>query len=216
MSRLSELYRAIETMRRENLATDDLEVKVSLLEEEIIKKEILPVLKERIEPALQPVQRELVLVVDYVPGKPLSVHLTRKRNFTAAIPDAKEMVLDPEVTHKESHPVDKVITRSPKTQLSVTFPDGRVIEEKIAADTFAKTIEVIGVYKVRQLVEQYDLRLNSIPLISNRRDKKYSRAQKKLEGNWLLMTHSNNMQKKKVIEKISELLDLGLKVEVRN
>ena len=152
MSRLSELYRAIETMRRENLATDDLEVKVCQLEEEIIKKEILPVLKERIEPALQPVQRELVLVVDYVPGKPLSVHLTRKRNFTAAIPDAKEMVLDPEVTHKESRRADKIITRGTKTQLSVTFPDGRIIEKKIAADTFAKTIEIIGVYKVRQLV----------------------------------------------------------------
>ena len=45
MSRLDDLYKAIETMRREHLSTADLEAKVSLAEEEIIKNEILPVLK---------------------------------------------------------------------------------------------------------------------------------------------------------------------------
>lgn len=53
MSRLDDLYKAIETMRREHLSTADLEAKVSLAEEEIIKNEILPVLKQNIEPALQ-------------------------------------------------------------------------------------------------------------------------------------------------------------------
>lgn len=70
MSRLSNLYNAIETLRSEGVATDDLEEKVSLAEEEIIKNEILPILKQRIEPALQEVQRQLVLVVDYKPGNP--------------------------------------------------------------------------------------------------------------------------------------------------
>ncbi|MCI6503597.1 MAG: hypothetical protein MSA13_03140 [Prevotella sp.] len=37
MSRLDDLYKAIETMRREHLSTADLEAKVSLAEEEIIK-----------------------------------------------------------------------------------------------------------------------------------------------------------------------------------
>ena len=91
MSRLSDLYKAMETLRKEGLPVgEDLERKANELEEEIIKKEILPVLTKTIEPALQPVKRELVLVVDYVPGQPLSVHLSRKRNFTAEIPDAKD------------------------------------------------------------------------------------------------------------------------------
>ena len=34
MSRLDDLYKAIETMRREHLSTSDLEAKVSLAEEE--------------------------------------------------------------------------------------------------------------------------------------------------------------------------------------
>ena len=55
----------METLRKEGLPVhDDLEQKASELEEEIIKKEILPVLTKTIEPALKPVQCELVLVVD--------------------------------------------------------------------------------------------------------------------------------------------------------
>ncbi|WP_260378882.1 hypothetical protein [Prevotella intermedia] len=67
MSRLNKLYEAMETLRKEGLPVgEDLERKASELEEEIIKKEILPILTKTIEPALQPVKRELVLVVDYV------------------------------------------------------------------------------------------------------------------------------------------------------
>lgn len=101
MSRLSKLYDAIETLRKEGVSTDDLEEKVSQAEEDIIKKEILPILTQNIEPALQQVKRELVLVVDYQPGQPISVHLSRKRNFTAEIADAKEIVQDPIVEHGE-------------------------------------------------------------------------------------------------------------------
>ena len=64
MSRLDDLYKAMETLRKEGLPVDDLEQKVNKLEEEIIKKEILPMLTKTIEPVLKPVQRELVLVVD--------------------------------------------------------------------------------------------------------------------------------------------------------
>ena len=69
MSRLGDLYKAMETLRKEGLSlNEDLERQVSELEESIIKKEILPVVTETIEPALKQVQRELVLVVDYHPN----------------------------------------------------------------------------------------------------------------------------------------------------
>ena len=44
---------------------ENLAKKANELEEDIIKKEILPVLSKTIEPALLPVKRELVLVVAY-------------------------------------------------------------------------------------------------------------------------------------------------------
>ena len=75
MSRLYKLYEAMETLRKEGIPLgEDLERKASELEEEIIKKEILPILTKTIEPALQPVKRELVLVVDYMPNQPFSHH----------------------------------------------------------------------------------------------------------------------------------------------
>ena len=40
MSRLSDLYKAMETLRKEGVSTEDLEQKVGSLEEDIIKKEI--------------------------------------------------------------------------------------------------------------------------------------------------------------------------------
>ena len=82
MSRLSELYNAMETLRKEGLSDKDLERKVSEQEENIIKKDILPIVTESIEPALKQVQRELVLVVDYHPGQPISVSLSRSTSGT--------------------------------------------------------------------------------------------------------------------------------------
>lgn len=213
MSRLSDLYKAMETFRKEGMATEELELKVSELEEEIIKKEILPILTKNIEPALKPVQRELVLVVDYLPGQPLSVHLSRKRNFTADMPDAKEIIIDPEVMHHErsSHSDDK-IHHGPARDMVVFFPDGSIIAEKKAVDTLVKVVKKIGVSKVRQVVEEHNLKFCKVPVISNRRDAKYGKSQKDLGDGWLLITHSNNLMKKSFIEKVSQVLNLGIKV----
>ncbi len=217
MSRLNDLYKAMETLRKEGLPVgENLERKANELEEEIIKKEILPVLTKTIEPALQPVKRELVLVVDYVPGQPLSVHLSRKRNFTAQMPDAKEIVLDPEVEHSSHEPHQEARTRrASATVLSVTFPDGTVIAERKAANTLVAAVKRIGVTRVRQVVETENLTISRVPAISNRRDRKYGGAQHDLGGGWLLITHCDNKTKKRFLDRISEKLGLGLAVEVK-
>ena len=141
MYRLSDLYKAMETLRKEGLSlNEDLEKQVSDLEENIIKKEILPIVTETIAPALKQVQRELVLVVDYVPGSPISVHLSRKRNFTADIADAKEILPDPQVEHKEIGKTGPKGEIAPATRLKITFADGHVIQEPQAAETFRKFV----------------------------------------------------------------------------
>ena len=218
MSRLSDLYKAMETLRKEGLpVNEDFEKKANELEEDIIKKEILPVLSKTIEPALQPVKRELVLVVDYVPGQSLSVHLSRKRNFAAELTDAKEMVLDPEVTHRNRlSSSEGKIERSPARDMSVVFPDGTIIAEKTAAETMVAVVQKIGGTKGRQVVEEYNLKFCKVPVISNRRDAKYGRSQRDLGGGWLLITHSNNPMKKAFIEKVSKALHLGIKVILKD
>jgi len=217
MKRLEKLYNTMENLHELGLTiNENLEKEVNALEEEIIKKEILPILSKSIEPALQPVQRELVLVVDYIPGQPISVHLSRKRNFTADMPDAKEIVVDPEVAHsqhdtKNTDGEDK-IHRGPARDMAVFFPDGTTIAEKTAVETLVATVKKIGVPQVRQVVEEYNLKFCKVPIISNRRDTKYGKSQKDLGNGWLLITHSNNPMKKQFIEKVSEVLHLGIKV----
>ena len=207
----------METLRKEGLPVDEnLEKKANELEEEIIKKEILPVLSKTIEPALQPVKRELVLVVDYVPGRPLSVHLSRKRNFAAELTDAKEILLDPEVTHRSRNSnSDDKIERGPARDMSVIFPDGTVIAEKTAAETLLAVVRKIGVARVRKVVEEYNLKFSKVPVISNRRDAKYGKSQRDLGDGWLLITHSKKKKKKAFIEKVSEILNLGIKVTLK-
>ena len=139
--------------------------------------------------------------------------MSRKRNFTADIPDAKEILVDPEVEHGQ-HEMHFTVTnkKEPASKMAVFFPDGTIITEDKVVNTLIKVIKKIGVAKVRQVVEDYNLKCCKVPVISNRRDVKYGPKQKDLGGGWLLMTNSNNLTKKAFIEKISEVLHLGIKV----
>lgn len=137
------------------------------------QKEILPIVTETIAPALKQVQRELVLVVDYVPGSPISVHLSRKRNFTADIADAKEILPDPQVEHKEIGKTGPKGEIAPATRLKITFADGHVIQEPQAAETFRKFVMEVGAERIRTL----GMKQNKVPLISNTLDKKYKSSQ---------------------------------------
>ena len=161
--------------------------------------------------------RRYIWQPNHIPDKPLSVHLSRKRNFTAEIPDAKEIVLDPKVSHgkRAAHSEDK-IERGPARDMSVIFPDETIIAEKTAVDTLVNVVKKIGVAEVRQVVEDHKLKFCKVPVISNRRDAKYGRSQKGLGGGWLLITHSNNPMKKAFIEKVSEVLNLGIRVELKD
>ena len=209
MSRLSDLYKAMETLRKEGVSTDDLEQKVGELEEEIIKKEILPVVTETIAPALKQVQRELVLVVDYNPNSPISVHLSRKTNITALL-DAKIMEIDPQVEHRDGTKRRKPVERiNEKTVLRVTFPDGKVIEDKKAKVTFTETIKRIGLMRVRNL----GIAFCGVPIVSNTLDKKYGKTQVPVEGGLYVMTHSSTHDKKKILDKIAKELGIKLIVE---
>ena len=201
----------METLRKEGLSlNEDLEKQVSELEEDIIKKEILPVVTQTIEPALKQVQRELVLVVDYHPGEPISVSLSRKTNISELL-DAKLLEQDPQVEHrngtKRRKPVERV---NEKTILRVTFPDGKVIQDKKAKITFTETIRRIGFMKVRNI----GIAFCGVPIVSNTRDRKYGKAQVPVEGGFYVMTHSSTNDKKKQLDKISKELHLGLIVEV--
>lgn len=195
MSRLSELYNAMETLRKEGLSDKDLERKVSEQEENIIKKDILPIVTESIEPALKQVQRELVLVVDYHPEQPISVSLSRKMNITKLI-DAKLMEADPQVEHKDLGPLkNKKKVIGPRTSLCIHRKDGTILKEQNAATTFTSAITEAGLMDVRKL----NIIFCGVNIVSTTRDKKYGNNQREVVRGLYVLTHSIPLTIKEIV-----------------
>ena len=210
MTKLETLYASIKGLQDLGLPLNDETLKAAdELEEQLIKTEILPAMSKDIEPMLSQIQRELVLVVEYKPGTPISVALSRKTNI-AELLDAKILEQDPQAEHKEGKKHEKPVERiNGKTVLRVTFPNGTVIADKKAKITFAETIKRIGLMKVRNL----GISFCHVPIVSNTLDKKYGHAQIPVGDGLYVMTHSSTHDKKKQLDKISQELGLKLKVE---
>lgn len=139
-----------------------------------------------------------------MPNEPISVCISRKRKF-AEESETIEITPDPQTQHVIGK---KKYTSSPKntrTNLRVTLPAGKVIENKFAYETLQEMVVTAGQEKVRQL----GIIQNGVPLVSTPIDNFY--IQKKL-GNGLYLIHSPTIQKQKQIKAISEAFDLGPKV----
>ena len=208
MTKLQKLYSTIQNLKELGLELgNDLLKQTSELEQEIIKKEILPVVSEKIEPIINQIQRELGLVVDYVPNEPLSVRISRKRNFTEQM-ETIEIIPDPKIEHNIGTIKRNSPSKSAKTNLRVTLPNGKVIENRFAYETLQEVVVLAGVEKVRTL----GIVQCGVPLVSNTQDNFYN--QKEIGKGLYLITHSSTGQKRQQIEKISEAFGLNLKVEI--
>jgi len=184
--------------------------KADMLEEDLIKNEVIPRLSGSIEPIIIQIQRPIVLVVDYVPGEALSVRLTRKRVIMDES-ESKQYSLAPQLNKECTKKTDKTITSAPKsswTGLVVTFPDGKTINNRYAYETLIEVVETVGIQKVAAL----GLMHVGLDFISKTRDDFYN--QHELPGGYLILTHSSTDKKKRQVEEISQKLGLGLKVEV--
>lgn len=211
MTHLERLYAHIKGLQDLGLPlNDEMLREVDKLEERIIRKEILPALSKDIEPCLSQIQRDLVLVVEYRPGQPISVALSRKTNISEII-DAKRLEIDPQVEHREYGERGKQTgNRGPTTGLCVIRRDGSILQEKTAALTFAQAVKEAGLLKVREL----GLKLAKVPIVSTTRDKKYGSRQIEMGPGLFVMTHCDNKEKKNRLERISKALRLGWKVEI--
>lgn len=217
MATLKELYTTLKSLRDMNLPVDaKLEKAADELEEQIIKEQILPSLSENIEPLLSEIQRDLVLVVEYHPGDPISVALSRKAKISD-FSDAKQM------TEPTSQPVsggskkdDKTnikpskVVKNPTKGLKVTFRDGTVIHENTAINTLIKCIKKIGYERVASLNFMYKgynlVSKEMIPIIEGRV------MQHKVDG-YYIYSNTPNTDKRDKLQRISEAFGLGLKIE---
>lgn len=217
---LQDLYDIIEkSKKRKLILSKDVIRQINEIEEGIIRNEILPAMSKDIEPRLSAIKRDLVLVVEYHPGEPISVALSRKMKINQ-ITDAKtitpiqEKVGEPVVSTKkapseEPHTPTKQVVNHTKG-LRVQFPDGTVVCHTTAIDTFIAVLLRVGLQRVHELNIQHA----GYNLVS--RVKRPSNGpiwQHELDG-WYIYSNTQNLVKMNDLLYISEKLHLGLKVDV--
>lgn len=95
--------------------------------------------------------------------------------------------------------------RQPNKAILVKFANGRMIKGPSAADTFAETLEVIGLEKVRGLGKSR----NGFPLVGTQASENYTQRE---VGGFYVMTHTSSEYKKEVLEEIA--IELGIKLTV--
>lgn len=208
--RLQKLYELASSIKEFDLKSKGAILQeIDELEEEIIRKDIIPVVKEKIEPALSQVQRELVLVVNYAPGEPLKVKLSRRAKLEN-IADLVDLTPDPQAQHSTRKSTDKNISRAKASKLIVHLPDGKVIQEDTAAQTLVEAVRRADPLKVRTL----GIVCCKVPLVSTTKDRKYGDTQVDVGNGLYVITHSNNKMKKGFLERISKSLNLGWRIEL--
>lgn len=217
MATLKELYTTLKSLRDMNLPVDDKLLKAAdNLEEKIIKEEILPALSQNIEPQLSEIQRDLVLVVEYHPGEPLSVALSRKTKISEIV-DAKTLtevnsrpVSNPQKADKQEPHVPTKRIENVTKGMKVTFPDGNVIWHRAAIDTFVETLREIGLERIPQvgiMHSGYNLVGKAKrPVVPGRI------WQHECDG-WYVYSNMTNADKVADLKRISDYYHLGLKIE---
>ena len=96
--------------------------------------------------------------------------------------------------------------KSKKTGLRVVFPNGKVIQKRFAADTFAAALQEIGLQKVETL----GLTVRGLPLVGTRPSRTYQQRQ---IGDRYLVVHSSTPEKKAMLENIAHELGVDLAAE---
>lgn len=216
-TKLEDLYSIIQISQRRGIKLgDDVISQINEAEEKIIREEILPIIGQSIEPTLSQIKRELVLVVEYRPGEPISVALSRKAKISQ-IADAKPIVASPKrlstpvksdepAAAQEPHEPTKYVTNHTKG-LRVQFPDGTVVCNKTAIDTEIDVLHRIGFERAAKVGITY----SKWPLIGKK--KRPTEAgkvwQHEIDG-WYIYSNTSNERKKADLKAISDYYNLGL------
>ena len=129
----------------------------------------------------------------------------------SAEPEVREIVLPTKDHTRKVGYTRKVEKVAPKTNFTVTFPDGSVIAAKKAKVVFAKAIEKLGVVQV----SSFKIIQAQEPLVSKDRSvyKKQPMQVESIKGGWFVKTHSSTEAKIQLLTKIAA--KLGVKLTIK-
>ena len=196
MKELDKAYEAIDMLRALNLPVSEEQLgAISKLEKEYLLNEIIPLLKQELEPMASRMRSNFHLEVDYIKSKGLSIQLseTLKQNTNVA-----------SETEERGDRKKKYIIR-------VTFPDNRISCHRIVTNTFLDVIKYAGPTNVEKLgITFLGINLVSAVLHENER---YHAYQHEVENGLYVCTYLNTDRKLEVLKTINRDLNLNLIIE---
>jgi hypothetical protein len=101
-------------------------------------------------------------------------------------------------------------TKSKTEILRVEYPDGRVVQYQKAVDTFVEIIE----NNYPDLIHELNILHANVNLVTKERSQQYASAQREIADGWLVFTNINTRRKREDLIKISNELELDLKVDI--
>lgn len=197
MEKLKKAYEAVEMLRALDLPISSEQLQaIATMEQEYLAQEVIPLVKQEMEPLVEKMQGEFHLSVDFTPEDGLSI----------------EIVEDDEEEESPDRPVS-TRTRQKKFIVKVTSEDGQFCScNQYVKDT------LIDVVKYAGLEEVYGLKIatRGTYLVEKALDPNPQTAsyQQEIADGYFMVVNSNSFDKADQMREISERLNLGLKVEL--
>ncbi|MBR6979824.1 MAG: hypothetical protein IKH88_08320 [Prevotella sp.] len=198
MEELEKAYQALEVLENLGLPVSNMQMlAIARMEEDYLEKKVYPVLMDDLRNLTDGLSADFVLDLSYERGKGLRF----------AIPDTL-------LRNKPMNTEVATVTARSKQKMGVikvTFPDGKVICHQTVADTLVDVVKKIGPKEVQSV----GIRMNGQNLVSSKLFDRfeYRRAQKPVGYGLYVNTLSPTGLKYDQLQRINNLLHLGLKIE---
>lgn len=196
MEKLDKAYEAIEMLESLGLPVSIEQLHaVSQMEKDYLRDEIIPLIKQELEPLVNKMRNQFVLKVAYSKDGGLDI------NFAEP---AKQSVNIFPTTDDRGYRKKKYILR-------VKFPDNRVSCQKIVSNTFADVVKYAGAKNVERLgIMILGVNIISPTLMENER---YAAGQQEVEPGLYLCTYCDTDKKYEILKTINRELNLNLVIE---
>lgn len=196
MDKLEKAYGAIEMLETLGLPVSTEQLNgVAQMEKDYLHNEIIPLIKQELEPLVEKMRNHFDLKVSYTKDSGLDIQFLQ--------PVKQSMDLFPG-TEKRGYRKKKYIIR-------VKFPDNHVSCQKIVSNTFAEVVKYAGAKNVERLgIMILGENIISSSLMENER---YASGQQEIEPGLYLSTYCDTDKKLEIIKTINRELNLDLIIE---
>ena len=195
MEKLDKAYEGMEMLRNIGLPISKDQIKgIYDLEAQYLTEEVIPQIKEVMDPLVHKVMNGFKMVVTVGEQEEVNVEL---------LPPETENTVNQRETNSKK--------RQKKFIIKVIYPDGHAVCSRMVWETLYDVVKYAGVQRVRKL----GLWLRGANIISDQveEDDRYRNSQKEVEPGVYLQTCSTTEVKYEQIKEINKQLSLGLKIE---